>query len=337
MRWMYPYELPHGLIMKVRHDPGPVPEAAATADMDFWDWYSRRLLGTPKYKRDFTARKSFSKLRSAIAGLYAQHRRSAIAERAYREAVRLYPASPESNMRLVQEVLLPQGRFAESLRLLETLQSLDPNNRRMPEMTAQVRRLGDAKTLADTLGAKPVDQLSAVDALRLAEARSALGLRGEVRAAALAAFEKRASLPAADLYSLGLLLGQSGAVNEAAAAFAAMPRDAFLQSAPGDQVRTVVSVMAAGGRLSDAIQLLARYLKDAGKQDWQAWLEFSSVQMQLGKTRDAAVALQQARQIAAADPVHLAEPFLHAIEADPNLTKLFQSMSQPPRTAPANR
>ena len=44
-------------------------------DLDFWDWYTRRLTGDRRFVRDVVARKSFSKLRSAIAGLYAARRR----------------------------------------------------------------------------------------------------------------------------------------------------------------------------------------------------------------------------------------------------------------------
>ena len=100
--WMYPYETPSGIIMKINRNP----VSSLTADIynkdhEFWSKYSNRLIGnwitydtTPKeiadfaqkvylgnnyvgYKgdrkfiRDDDAQKAFSKLRSSIAGMYA--------------------------------------------------------------------------------------------------------------------------------------------------------------------------------------------------------------------------------------------------------------------------
>ena len=67
--WMYPYLSPHGLIMKINANPTPYDAKTAAKDADFWDWYVRRLLDDPMYRRDFAGQKSFSKLRAAIAGL----------------------------------------------------------------------------------------------------------------------------------------------------------------------------------------------------------------------------------------------------------------------------
>jgi hypothetical protein len=40
-------------------------------DREFWDWYVARLVSDSKFERDIVARKTFSKLRTSIAGLYA--------------------------------------------------------------------------------------------------------------------------------------------------------------------------------------------------------------------------------------------------------------------------
>ena len=84
--WMYPYLSPHGLIMKLNADRTPYDPKTAAKDRDFWDWYTRRLLSDPMYRRDFAGQKSFSKLRAAIAGLYSKQGRHADAAQAYREA-----------------------------------------------------------------------------------------------------------------------------------------------------------------------------------------------------------------------------------------------------------
>ena len=51
--WMYPYLSPHGLIMKINANPTPYDAKTAAKDADFWDWYTRRLLNDPMYRRDF--------------------------------------------------------------------------------------------------------------------------------------------------------------------------------------------------------------------------------------------------------------------------------------------
>ncbi|TFH15817.1 MAG: DUF2723 domain-containing protein, partial [Lentisphaerales bacterium] len=69
--WMYPYLEPHGLILKINSEPlARLSPDAIKKDMEFWAWYKRRLLNNKKFLWDSVARKTFSKLRSAIAGLY---------------------------------------------------------------------------------------------------------------------------------------------------------------------------------------------------------------------------------------------------------------------------
>ena len=73
---MYPYLIPHGLIMKINNEPTQITEEMIQQDMDFWSWYIERLLADDKFINDIPARKSFSKLRSSIAGLYAEKPKS---------------------------------------------------------------------------------------------------------------------------------------------------------------------------------------------------------------------------------------------------------------------
>ncbi|MBQ6915616.1 MAG: hypothetical protein IJQ65_07835, partial [Kiritimatiellae bacterium] len=128
--WMYPYLSPHGLIMKINANPTPYDAKTAAKDADFWDWYVRRLLDDPMYRRDFAGQKSFSKLRAAIAGLYGKQGRHRECAQAFREAVLLYPASPEATFRYAQESLLTFRRWDTALELMDYTDSIDPNNRR---------------------------------------------------------------------------------------------------------------------------------------------------------------------------------------------------------------
>jgi tetratricopeptide (TPR) repeat protein len=100
--WMYPYETPSGIIMKINRNPLPeLTEDIFKKDHEFWSKYSERLCGNwitydttvqqiadfaeklyignnyegftgdRKFIRDDDGQKAFSKLRSSIAGVYA--------------------------------------------------------------------------------------------------------------------------------------------------------------------------------------------------------------------------------------------------------------------------
>jgi tetratricopeptide (TPR) repeat protein len=100
--WMYPYETPFGVIMKINREPLPsLPPEVFKRDHEFWSKYSERLIGNwitydtkpqeiadfsqklyvgnnyagfkgdRKFIRDDGGQKAFSKLRSSIAGVYA--------------------------------------------------------------------------------------------------------------------------------------------------------------------------------------------------------------------------------------------------------------------------
>ena len=164
--WMYDYLSPHGLIMKINdieEKNGRPAESAFTSDvtrndMEFWDWYTRRLLRDPAFRRDFAAQKSFSKLRAAIAGLYAKKRPSPLSEKsgapllqAFQEAVSLYPASPEATMRYIQEALVLNDNWDAILDLISYMDRVDPNNERTKNFQGPVRAARDAKVTMNEL------------------------------------------------------------------------------------------------------------------------------------------------------------------------------------------
>jgi tetratricopeptide (TPR) repeat protein len=103
LEWMYPYETPFGIIMKINREPlVALPDDVFKRDHEFWSKYSERLIGNwitydtsvgdictnfvekiylrndysgfkgdRKFVRDDDAQKAFSKLRSSQAGMYA--------------------------------------------------------------------------------------------------------------------------------------------------------------------------------------------------------------------------------------------------------------------------
>ena len=342
MRWMYPYETPHGLIMKIEKEKTPLTAKHVRNDLDFWDWYSRRLLGTPKYHRDFTAKKSFSKLRASIAGLYAASGRHQEAERAFREAVRLYPASPESCLRLVQEILMPYGRFAEALRILQELQSLDPNNKRMPGLVAELQRAEDARVLVERhAGADPA-KLGSSEAISLAEAQLVLQRRDAASATLRTLVARASSLSRADVFHVGMLCSSAQMRAEAASLFATFSPDeliAFAEDSP-DRFQTLVMSFINGSRLAEANGLLVRYLR-THKDDWRCLLELAIVRYALNRVEDALVALDKANRYAMVSEGDQ-EAFVQMVRSNPVLTALVQMIhsrtsEQPTLSAPKGR
>jgi predicted Zn-dependent protease len=101
-------------------------------DRGFWNWYCKRLLADSKFKRDVVARKTFSKLRGAIAGLYAARGHFEEAELAFKQAVDLYPLSPEANFRLA-DVYLARGRYQDARKIIQDFLVGDPKNDKIRE------------------------------------------------------------------------------------------------------------------------------------------------------------------------------------------------------------
>ena len=167
--WMYDYLTPHGLIMKINADEHVLNDAIARNDMEFWDWYTRRLLNDPAFRRDFPAQKSFSKLRAAIAGLYADTRNkarneadmqkyNALSAQAFREAVSLYPASPEATFRYIQEILGTSSKWDAILDMVSYTDRVDPNNARTKDIKRSTRAARDAAATMNAILRKHVSQ-----------------------------------------------------------------------------------------------------------------------------------------------------------------------------------
>jgi beta-lactamase regulating signal transducer with metallopeptidase domain/tetratricopeptide (TPR) repeat protein len=174
--WMYPYLEPHGLIMKINRQPlVQLPAETLAEDREYWrklvagmlgDWldektpvsevaafvdrvYVRHDLkgfsGDPLYIGNDYAKRTFSKLRSAIGGVYvwrlgaetpSEYRPksdtdrqilSSEADLAFRQAFALCPYSPEAVFRYVQ-LLLQLNRMQDARLVAQTCLKLDPNN-----------------------------------------------------------------------------------------------------------------------------------------------------------------------------------------------------------------
>jgi hypothetical protein len=152
LEWMYPYLEPHGLIMKLNRQPlARLPAETLARDHEYWrklvasmlgDWLNEQtpasevaafvdrvyvrhdlkgFTGDPMFIHNDYAKKSFSKLRSSIAGVYAwrlstnappEYRSNinggallAETDFAFRQAIALCPYSPEALFRYVNWLL----------------------------------------------------------------------------------------------------------------------------------------------------------------------------------------------------------------------------------------
>lgn len=184
MPWMDAVLEPAGLAMRLRREAEGRDLAIDRArNDDFWDWMVRRLIMRAGYGRDFAAQKSFSKLRSSQAGIYARNGQAEAAERAFGEAMVLFPISPDALFRYLQESLLPQARFAVAGRMLRQYLRVDSGNTRANAALARVEELGKADATFRALTQKVRDkEASTADICNLARTAEALD-RHEIAAA----------------------------------------------------------------------------------------------------------------------------------------------------------
>ncbi len=205
--WMYPYETPSGIIMKINRQPiVTLPDDVYKKDHEFWSKYSERLIGNwitydttvqqiadfaqkvylgnnyegfkgdRKFIRDDDGQKSFSKLRSSIAGVYAwrlgympgtptppEYQPKSETERqqlvkeadfAFKQSFAFCPYSPEAVYRYVN-FLLPMaqseqmaGHPDQAARYLDdavivsqTCLKLDPFNDQIKNLVSQLQEM----------------------------------------------------------------------------------------------------------------------------------------------------------------------------------------------------
>jgi Flp pilus assembly protein TadD len=197
--WMYPYLSPYGIIMKINRQPlAELDDETVATDHQFWSQYCARLMGnwitydTPimdiaawaertylrrnfqgftgdrKFIRDDQAQKSFSKLRSALGGVYnwriaaskpgSPRRKQMIREAdfAFRQAFAMCPYNPEVLFRYVNLLVSPEvQRFDDALLLAETSRKLDPYNSGLIDL---VNRLQDWRSQRTSLNPAKMEQ-----------------------------------------------------------------------------------------------------------------------------------------------------------------------------------
>jgi len=292
IRWMYPYLTPHGLIMKINAKKTPLDTKTIRDDQDFWDWYTRRLHRDQKFIRDIVARKSFSKLRSAIAGLYANRGKFADAELAFHQARTLYPLSPEANFRLTQEVLLRQRRIDDARTIIKDFQERDPHNMKTPGFLNHLNSLNALNARIQELQAlAPKGKLDFPKAMELARLYLKGGLRSNFKQL-VDSVAKNKSMAPPYRYQIAQLYQQGGFVNEMIAQL-----DQCADKMPGDtpaNIYLAIARMYATSRQpAKTMKVLEKYLAKA-PNDWKARVDMAVMRLNTGDKAGAVRSLEMA-------------------------------------------
>lgn len=136
LEWTYDYAIPHGLLYRMNKTKlEKLPEDAVKNDFAFWADYKKRLLDDPKFHADFDARRSFSKLRSTAGNIYRHWKMFPEAERAYKEALELWPCEGNSlnSLMLLQ---WDRGEFDEILKYYDQAAREDPRGQSWKDLFA---------------------------------------------------------------------------------------------------------------------------------------------------------------------------------------------------------
>ena len=293
MPWMYPYMEPHGLILKINAErlPKLTPEMVKN-DMEFWAWYVKRLTSNDDFRYDAVARKSFSKLRSALAGLYEYRQMWKETELAYKEAIALCPVSPEAHFRLTG-LYMKLGQFDKALALMEDFLLQDPNNRRVPDM---IRQITSRKTMFDRKSALEKDlnaqKLSLSGVFELADIYRKLGNIGGFRQLTKGIMSNN---PPPDAYlSIARMYVEQRMNKEMAE-----PIELYFKKVPdvpANRYKHIAELYAQAQQIPKASQMMRKYVA-AVPFDVHAWIELGVMYTHMNKGNEALSALQQAIRV----------------------------------------
>ncbi|MBL7114286.1 MAG: DUF2723 domain-containing protein [Kiritimatiellae bacterium] len=311
--WMYPYLTPHGLIMKINQKTGKISPEIIRDDQDFWDWYTRRLTSDNRFLRDVVARKSFSKLRSAIAGLYSNRNHRPAAEEAYQQARILYPLSPEANFRLAQEVFMRQHRFDEAKDLMNILAIEDPGNRRIPSFLTQINNIESLTQRIQALEKRRKDgKMDLASALQLGD----LYLQARQRGLTIQLCKQILSSKGIDprsLLKVAELLQKAEAKNVMDQALQRVMKERP-KNLPPEALLNIAQMYAKANMPKPMSGVMTEYLK-LRPSDWKGWLDQSGLLLYLKKNEAAITALEKAIRLGG-------QQALAIIKKDPRFTSI---------------
>jgi tetratricopeptide (TPR) repeat protein len=209
--WMYDCMEPYGLIFKL--SKGTVVKLQPVVidrDSKYWDGLTKQLLADPKFVNSKNPRATYARLRSAIGGLYDWRKLPDEAEAAQKQALQLWPAIPEANMRLAG-LYMNRGDHDAAIAVLQKWQKLDPSNGMISQSIAQITSSKQTRpNLAQLEAAHAASPRNPQLVVRLAAAYQEYG-RSEKIHALCDSYLAQTDLPADDMMQIAqfyLTLGQ---------------------------------------------------------------------------------------------------------------------------------
>jgi tetratricopeptide (TPR) repeat protein len=300
IQWMYPYLTPHGIILKLNDEPlAALPPDVVANDHAFWGWYTPWLLEQSEFRRDICARKSFSKLRSAIAGIYDYRRMYDEAEYAFKQSIDLYPLSPEANFRLAQMYMNMQ-RFEEAEAIIRSFVEQDPRNESAKGFLSQIE-----------------------NTRRMIDRRKEI----EARQQESGAFSADEAL---ELLSIYRASGMHGAYQQLANRLVSDP------NLPAPYLLSVASLFAQDQQIEALVFTLEQYVRKEGN-NVDVWLDLAAAYVHLQRQPDAVNAARRAIELGGdqARQFILGDPRFQPLAGNPQFRALFPQQPPRPPAAPA--
>jgi tetratricopeptide (TPR) repeat protein len=262
--WMYDYLTPAGAIMKINRDPMPTaqqgPEVWAqivARDTAYWDKLCAEFKARPEFHRDSDAQKTFSKLRSAIGGLYANRRMVAQAEHAFRQARDLCPESPEANFRLAQ-LYMELNQLDDAIRVLQDLQKLDPLNQKIGDAINQLQGSKQARSGLQQLEQSVANSPRDINLIgQLASAYFKIGQRDKI-IPLCENYLKQPNLSANDMMQIAQMYVS---LNQADHAMVALQKIISQYPQEAQAYYAVSLILGVGGRTNEAFDALGKAIQ----------------------------------------------------------------------------
>ena len=259
--WMYPYLRPAGVIMKIDKEQLPSPQQnpklwqdIVAKDKAYWDALTREFTNREEFVRNKDAQKSFSKMRSAIAGLYLWRGMLPEAEYAFRQSLQLCPDSPEGCFRLA-DLYMNQRRFDDAQKLMMDYLSVDPYNNSVKGFLSQIDSLKKFDERRSALQKKMEHGADINDVMELIAIFGRMNMQAEMTSLSMNVLNNT-NVPPACLLQIAQMFGDSRRVD--------MQQEA-----------------------------LRRYLARM-PQDARSWIELGWTQVLMGQTSDALVSWRKA-------------------------------------------
>jgi len=294
MQWSYPYAIPHGLCYEIAHDKmDALPPGTAEKDLAWWDDYIKKLDAVPGFRDDDLALHSFAKLRNTGGNIYAFRNLRPEAERAYRQALSLWPANTETTSNLVN-LLWQEGRLQDARDLVAGFLPMDPNSKVLQRLNAATEaRLKASKELPMQLAALQLNPTN----------RQVLG-------------------PVIQSF---MILGRTGDVDAIISnAVAATPNDIpFL--------RDMINFYATQGRIPQALEI-AKILEKAQPNQWDVPFTIAKYDLVTGQREEAFTSLHRAVQLGGNTALQQIsrEQIFQQVAQDPAFQKALQPSAPTP-------